>query len=170
MSKKRCMVDIETLGTKPGSVILSIGAVKFDKDGLGEEFGVSVDLESCQDAGLTIDADTLEWWLDQDENVQHILTGGIELEDALEQFSEFYGDCTEIWAYSPAFDCVHLERAYEAVGIVSPWMYYQQRDCRTCSKLPGWPETDQKGSEHNALDDARFQAQQTMAFLQKIHD
>ena len=32
------MVDIETLGTTNNSVVLSIGAVKFDHQGLGEEF------------------------------------------------------------------------------------------------------------------------------------
>jgi len=56
---RRIMLDIETLGLEAGAAILSIGAVKFDTDGLGAEFSGEIDLESCQDAGLAIDAETL---------------------------------------------------------------------------------------------------------------
>jgi DNA polymerase III epsilon subunit-like protein len=170
MSKEKCMIDIETLGIEPGSAILSIGAVRFDLDGLGEEFSCIVDLESCQEAGLEIDANTLEWWLSQDSEVQHILTGGIELKDALEQLSQFYGDCTEVWANSPAFDCSHLEKAYDAVGIVKPWTYSEKRDVRTVVNLDIAPEMEQEGNEHDALDDARYQAKQVIKTLHRVND
>jgi len=168
MTKHRCMIDIETLGLEPGSAILSIGAVRFDLDGFGEEWGCSVDLESCQEAGLEIDANTLEWWLSQDSEVQHILTGGISLTEALERLSRFYGDCTEVWANSPAFDCSHLEHAYDAVGIVKPWTYSAKRDVRTIVNLPVAPDMEQDGNEHDALDDARYQAKAVIATLEMI--
>jgi len=164
----RVMVDIETLGLKPGSAILSIGAVKFDKSGIGETFERNISLESCKDAGLEINPDTLEWWLSQDGDVQHVLTGGIPLTDALEAFSQFYGNSSEIWAFSPAFDCVHLQTAYDAVGIVEPWDYYEQRDCRTLLNLPQAVEMEQDGNEHDALDDAVYQARQVQATLEKL--
>jgi DNA polymerase III epsilon subunit-like protein len=75
------MIDIETLGLGPGATILSIGAVRFSTDGLGEEFYREISLQSCQAVGLEIDADTLEWWLEQDGDVADILTGGEQLED-----------------------------------------------------------------------------------------
>lgn len=162
------MIDIETLGLEPGSVILSIGAVKFDLDGLGEEWSCSVDLESCQESGLQIDANTLEWWLSQESEVQHILTGGVPLTEALEQLSRFYGDCTEVWANSPAFDCSHLEHAYDAVGIVQPWTYSEKRDVRTIVNLPVAPDMEQDGNEHDALDDARYQAKAVIATLENL--
>ena len=170
MTKERCMIDIETLGLNPGSAILSIGAKRFDLDGLGDGFSCIVDLESCQEAGLQIDANTLEWWLSQDSEVQHILTGGIELKDALENLSRFYGDCTEVWANSPAFDCSHLEEAYDAVGIPEPWTYYEKRDVRTIVNLPVAPDMEQAGNEHDALDDARYQAKAVIETLNTIHD
>lgn len=53
------MVDLETLGTKPNSAILSIGAVAFDDQGLHDEFYCNVDLISSIACGYEIDADTV---------------------------------------------------------------------------------------------------------------
>lgn len=166
----RCMIDIETLGIEPGSVILSIGACRWDLDGIHDELHMSVSRESCRDAGLVEDADTLSWWQDKPDEINHILTGGIPLKDALERLAAFYGDSAEVWAFSPSFDCTHLEQAYEAVGIVEPWSYKEKRDCRTLASLEQWPDMDQEGNLHDALDDAKYQAKQTIAFLQNIHE
>lgn len=166
---ERVMVDIETLGLEPGAAILSIGAVRFDTDGVGATFERNIDLESCQDAGLTIDAGTLEWWLQQDTDAQHVLTGGEPLADALGDFKAFYEFADEIWANSPAFDCEHLAAAYDAVGGSVPWEYYEQRDVRTVLSLPVAPDIEQEGTEHDALDDAIHQAKavgQTLAALE----
>lgn len=170
MTKDRVMIDIETLGLNAGSAILSIGAVRFDTEGLGDTFERNVSLESCEDAGLTIDAGTLEWWLSQDGDVQHVLTGGVNLEDALNDLSRFYGEAAEVWAYSPAFDCKHLEAAYNAVGSIQPWEYYEQRDCRTLLNLPVAVEMEQEGNEHDALDDAIYQAKQVSETLRRINN
>src|SRR4051812_37876973 len=63
------MVDLETMGTAPGSAIVSLGAVAFDPVAgtLGEEFYRVVSLRSCQRAGLSLDPDTIVWWLQQSE-------------------------------------------------------------------------------------------------------
>jgi len=166
----RVMVDIETLGTEPGCAILSIGAVRFNTDGISDEFYQSIALESCQEYGLGIDANTLEWWLGQDESVTDVLVGGEDLPDVLEEFGTFYGTVAEIWAYSPSFDCDILSEAYDSVGIVPPWNYYDERCCRTLAALPIWPDIEQDGDEHNALDDAKYQARQTIAALDEIDD
>jgi len=155
---ERVMIDIETLGLEPGAAILSIGAVKFDTDGLGDELYHEISLESCQDAGLQIDAGTLEWWLDQDDSVTGILTGGADLRDALGDLWSFCEDVDEVWANSPSFDCEMLETAVHAVGMTEPWEYHQERDVRTLRSLPGVPELEMVGDEHDALDDAKHQA------------
>lgn len=170
MSTDRVMLDIETLGLEPGAVILSIGAVRFDTDGLGSEFHGNIDLVSCEDAGLTVDADTLQWWLDQDGEVQHVLTGGEALEDVLEDFGGWYGDAEEVWANSPSFDCRLLEAAYDAVGLESPWNFWSERDFRTLKELPVAAEIEQDGNEHDALDDAKHQARvasDTLSWLEE---
>jgi hypothetical protein len=86
----RIMLDLETLGREPGAAVLSISAVRFDADHVGETFARSIDLQSCEAAGLTIDAETLEWWLGQDAAAREVLTGGVPLADALADFAAFY--------------------------------------------------------------------------------
>jgi len=170
MSKSKVMLDLETLGRKPGAAILSIGAVRFDRDGLGEELHWSVSLDSCQTHGLTIDAATLEWWLGRDDDAQQVLRGGVSLPNALEKFRVFADECDEIWARSPAFDCVLLGAAYNATGVSQPWRYHEQRDCRTLAELPAWPDDlHQDGAKHNALADAKYQARCTSRALQQLH-
>lgn len=171
MTKQHVMVDLETLGTDPGAVILSIGAVRFDTDGIDDEtLHVSVDPESCQDYGLSIDADTLTWWLEQDDAVTDILRGGIPLDDALHEFTAFIDDADTIWANSPTFDCSILRAAYDAIGDDVPWSYRDERDFRTLSHLPVAPDIPFDGDKHNALDDATHQAQVTIETLTRLTD
>lgn len=167
---RRIMVDIETLGLEPGAVIVSIGAVVFDRHGTGERFYGSIDCASCEAAGLHVDADTLEWWQDQPPEVQEQLDGGDPLADVLEAFAAFVDDAEELWANSPAFDCEHLEAAYGAVDIVEPWEYYQERDYRTLTHLPGVVELDEPATAHHALDDAVAQAETAAATLRWLHE
>ncbi|WP_323192447.1 3'-5' exonuclease [Halostella sp. PRR32] len=155
---ERVMVDIETLGLEPGSAILSIGAVTFSENGLGDEFYREISLESCQEAGLQIDADTLEWWLSQDEAVTGVLTGGDSLTDVLGSFYCWFPNGAEVWANSPSFDCKHLEAALDAAGMTEPWEFRDQRDVRTLRSLPCAAEVEMNGDEHDALDDAKYQA------------
>ncbi|MFP4218806.1 MAG: 3'-5' exonuclease, partial [Salinarchaeum sp.] len=156
--RERVMVDIETLGIEPGAAVLSIGAVTFDTDGIGAQFHRSIDLQSCQDAGLAIDAETLQWWLDQDGDARAVLTGGDPLADVLAAFTEFVPEDAEVWANGPQFDCEHLEAAYAAVDMDAPWTFRDERDVRTVRALPVAPDVEQDGTEHDALDDAVYQA------------
>ena len=169
---ERVMLDLETLGTAPGAAVLSIGAVGFDENGpTGETFYRQIRLSSCQAAGLEIDAETLAWWLDQDDAAKDVLTGGDDLESVLDAFVEWYpDDADEIWANSPAFDCAILERAGEAVGIDMPWQFYEARDVRTIRSLPAAVELDRTGIEHDALDDAIHQAREVAATLEVLDE
>lgn len=157
---ERVMVDIETVGIEPGSALLSIGAVRFSPDGLDDEFYREITLESCQEAGLEIDANTLKWWLSQDGAVTGVLTGGESLTEVLTQFGSWYQahDFDEIWANSPSFDCEQLETAFQAVGLSEPWEFRDERDVRTLRSLQCAAEVEMNGDEHDALDDAKYQA------------
>jgi len=166
----RVMVDIETLGLERDAAIISIGAVEFDTHGLGETFEASINLTSCQDAGLNIDAGTLEWWLEQDDVAREQLTGGDDLGRVLPKFVAWYRQCDaeEVWANSPSFDCEALEYAGDAVGVQMPWQYYEERDYRTLTSLPVAPDAEQDGTEHDALDDAKHQARVAVTTLKRI--
>jgi len=169
---RRVMIDIETVGLERGSAIVEIGAVQFEPAAMiGETFHASVSLTSCQEAGLHIDAGTVEWWLgDQPEIAADVLVGGDDLEDALADFVDWYHnvDPHEVWANSPSFDCEMLEYAGEQVGVPMPWDFYQERDVRTLDSLPHGVEMEQDGVEHTALDDAIYQARVASTILHKV--
>lgn len=172
VAQTRVMVDIETLGLNPGATIISIGAVEFGPGRLGETFYRSVDLESCQDAGLDIDAGTLDWWIRMDSDTQDQLMGGDDLSTVLSDFSDWLTPVDEVWANSPSFDCEMLEAAYDAVDIQVPWEYYEERDFRTLKNLPVAADIDQEhdGDEHDALDDAKHQAWIAAAALSRFQE
>jgi hypothetical protein len=166
----RVMVDIETLGRDPGSVVLSIGAVQFDETGLGPEFYRSVSREDCERLGLSVDEETVSWWEDQPEAAQEVLEGGDELQDVLRSLSFFYSGSSEIWAKSPAFDVAILDEAYSRVGMESPWQFWETRDVRTIEALPVAPEVEDDGVDHHALDDAKQQARSISRALEVLED
>lgn len=164
------MVDIETLGREPGAAILSVGAVTFDLEGVHDTFYQNVDLETCADAGLEVEAATLAWWLDQDEEARDVLRGGHDLEAVLTDFADFYSGAEEIWANSPSFDCEILGHAYDALGIEQPWGFREERDYRTLREIPGAVWVDRQGTHHNALDDAKHQAKKVVLTLNNLRD
>jgi len=169
MSKDRVMIDIETLGLERGAAIISIGAVFFDEDGLGKEYEASISLESCQDVGLEIDVGTLEWWLEQDDAAQAQLVGGKDIKHVLPEFGNFVRGADEVWANSPSFDCEMLEHAGEQIGCSMPWDFYEERDYRTLTNIPGAvADAVRDGTEHDALADAKHQARVARQTLENL--
>lgn len=165
------MVDLETLGVNPGSVIISIGAVEFEPgEELSNEFYRSIDIESCEEVGLEIEADTLSWWMEQDEDVQDVLTGGEDLRTVLEEFNSYYDGADWIWANSPSFDCEMLKAAYDATDLQVPWEFRDERCFRTIRSIPGAVWVKREGDHHNALDDAKYQAMKTKQTLERLRN
>jgi DNA polymerase III epsilon subunit-like protein len=70
------MVDIETLGTKPSSTILSIGAVFFDIETgeLGERFYMNIDPKQDR----SIDPSTVMWWMVQSSEARNSLVDTLQ--------------------------------------------------------------------------------------------
>ena len=69
------MIDIETLGTLPESVILSVGGVKFDPFTSNEPHDGKhwkLDADSQTEKGRFVDDKTLEWWAKQDQAIQDV--------------------------------------------------------------------------------------------------
>jgi len=168
----RVMLDLETLGTEPGCVILSIGAAVFDCDGVGETWAMSVDLESCEAHGLEADLSTLAWWLSRPSDQQGALEGGEPLADVLREFTQWYRErnADQLWANSPIFDVAILDEACARVGVTPPWSFWELRDYRTLSDLAVAADIERDGVEHDALDDAIHQAQVASATLQRLSE
>lgn len=157
------MVDIETMAKGSYAAILSIAAVEFDicTGQTGNTFYVNVDLQSCIDAGLKTDPETVQWWAEQSpEAIQALEEHKEPLTVALQMFKKFIGkNSYQIWGNSARFDLGILENAFETVGIAKPWSYYNERCVRTLVSFA--PEIKENmpftGTKHNAIDDCLHQ-------------
>lgn len=165
--KTRIMLDLETLGNKPGSVIVAIGAVKFSDGEITSSFYERVDPESCVATGLRMDSATVMWWLRQADEVRlEITRPGKELLEVLSAFALWIGsDDAEVWGNGAAFDNVILAAAYDSTGLERPWKFWNDRCYRTLKSLRPDVPMDRAGTHHNALDDAESQARHLMAIL-----
>lgn len=170
------MVDLETFGVTPGSVVASIGAVVFDpiEGTVGERFYGVIDRASAEAAGLVADAKTLEWWSQQSAEAQAALTDNPSpLTQVLQVFARWWteqvGDSEgRFWCQGPSFDLSLLEAAYRLIGERTPWKYNAGRDTRTIYELSGILPDLTTGAHHNALDDAERQALAIIAGFKKI--
>ena len=163
MRRTHIMVDLETADTKPTAAIFSIGAVAFTAAGVTQKFHAVVDLQSCVDAGLTINGDTLYWWLQQSDQARRGITGGPHdcLSAALRDFGDFVrvqGDDVCVWGNGAAFDNAILQNAYAACALPLPWKFWNDRCYRTAKVLAPHIASRRVGTHHNALDDAETQA------------
>lgn len=164
---KRAMIDLETLGTKPGCVVLQIGIVCNFPSGLSDETSdvevsmpVRLDIEQCLRA---VDPNTVAWWMrhpDAWARQCFLQRDSFKPEYAAKNAFFLLSVCEEVWANSPSFDCAILLdfifhfAPYEKI----PWHYGRERDFRTVralhSELVYCPPAD----AHDALADARAQA------------
>jgi exodeoxyribonuclease VIII len=166
MSFNHVMLDIETLGTRSGSVITSIGAIVFcphngPSQASNSRFYQTIDVNSSLKAGLTIDGSTLKWWLKHDPaTMNKMFVDTISLEKALDMFSSFLnqngGKDLYMWGRSPRFDEGKIQDAYEAIGAEIPWDFRREMCVRTIMELtPGvWETTPSMGDAHDPIVDA----------------
>jgi len=164
--RRHLMVDIETMGTndpdEPTPIIVSVGAVVFTRDGVVREQSWSVDGESCEDIGLGVDFETVEWWLNQPEAIREQVSGGEDIETVLEELRTLatVSGCSAVWAQGHDFDLGVLETAYSRLDMRCPWEFWEQRDSRTYRQEIDAPIDVSRRDEdrHDALADARYQA------------
>jgi 3' exoribonuclease, RNase T-like len=166
------MIDLETLGTRAGCVILSIGAAVFDEKSVSETFYRVVSVRTCLDAGLTIDPATEKWWTGQSEEAKETLhaahtSDAAPLGIVLANFRTWLGTEGNPWGNGADFDLPILSAAYVACGFGGPpWKPYNGRCYRTLKNLrPDIAAPKREGVAHNALDDAIFQANHAIALL-----
>ncbi|MCP3966933.1 MAG: 3'-5' exoribonuclease [Lentisphaerae bacterium] len=169
MGNNNVMIDLETMGNNSKSAIISIGAVRFDNLELGQEFYTNVNLQSCIDAGLTMDASTIMWWMKQSDEARKAFNSGVNLADALRDFTKWLGPGGEVWGNGVDFDNVILASAYDAANQPLPWRYWNNRCYRTFKGLCPSIKVPRGGIHHNALDDAKTQAEHLMKILKRFN-
>lgn len=159
------MIDLETLGVDPHSVILTLGAIKFNPysdDEPHSELYLKLDTEEQELLGREIDDNTLAWWANQSDSVQNeALSEGDRksVRDVLEEINRFCVGLDYLWCQGPLFDYAMLQNLYRQAGKPCPWNFWQIRDSRTLfAMMPQDPRKQIQEELHNALADSYYQA------------
>jgi hypothetical protein len=182
------MVDIETLGTGRDAAIISIGAVRFDREAkdLSNRLTFYETIKFQNGIG-TIEPGTVLWWMQQGREAREAIFSlgaqddALPLNEALTKFAKFAEGVDRLWSNGPMFDERLLREAAERKGSRLSVGYRESRCCRTYFDLartlwPKMPSSLERIPEgrlrelaqlsHHALGDALKQA----ADIQAIHN
>lgn len=159
-------LDMETAGTQPSAIILSLGAALFDADtgATVDTCHLGFDLDDQDVAGRTMTGSTFLWWLGQAEEVrqrQIAMAPRLPLAAGLLYFTRWAKPHkpARIWARGQDFDIAILNHALRQTGIEAAWPFHFARDQRTIAELlPKDLHPPRDGVHHDALDDALHQA------------
>jgi hypothetical protein len=171
------MVDIETLGIKPGSVITSIGAVMFSPTTyeIGNIFHERISVADALMNGFDIDVNTIKWWRQQSKGAQEELRGTDFIGNVLSRFRTFIYDNEpeRVWARSPSFDINHLMEATRRFAHLDIISYRQEVDVRTVEHLGRLLnmnltyDGDDNLIEHNPVSDCIKQIRTVQEYMQQ---
>jgi exodeoxyribonuclease VIII len=171
------MVDLETLGTGPDAVILSIGAAKFDPtvegDPILDTFHQHVDPANAQAVGMKITASTVMWWLHPDRAAARdelLKYERVDLWSVLYGFKQWFGDeSLPLWGNGATFDNVILRTAYEKVNEPAPWEFWHDRCYRTMKSFATSIPLVREGVHHDAKHDAISQAKHLVEIMRAMN-
>lgn len=175
-------IDIETLSTRAGAVVLSFGVCFFDdeKEQPFEDIVASgIELFFCphkqKEMGRHVMHSTLKWWDEQGEGARRVLepqetVSPRDLHPILEAHAAAQGlnynwvkkEC-RWFSRGNSFDFGIMEDLLADYNVSSPWKYYKVRDIRTWLECHGLPDNLKLEKPpgmvaHNALHDAAFDA------------
>lgn len=137
---KNIMLGLETTGFSESSAILSISAVEFNEEcGITNRFYNIVDLKSCVNRGMKIDASTFMYWMGRPEIERFpLMRDGIDLQTVLVLFKSWLGEGNiQIWGNPASFSNNILRQAFNTCGLTCPFQIWDDRCYRTIvSSLP----------------------------------
>jgi hypothetical protein len=179
MNSLDIMVDLETLAVNDSPVIIQLSGVIFDRmtGKTYEEFNELISPESGITSGLSVNGDTVAWWLTQECKVikdvfLKSITSGKKLDKVLMAFSKFINDVKKthnvesisLWGNGILSDNLWIQSNFKAVGLAECFQYNEHRDVRTLVQVgidilgkDFKKDTTFVGNEHNAIDDCHHQ-------------
>lgn len=163
--KTHATIDLETLDTRPGCVILSLGGVKFDpfsRDEPHDEIYFKLDIDEQSALGRSISDGTMEWWSKQDPQVMEEAFSDADrdtIDDVINAIRKWMNGVDVLWGQGYGFDMTILENLYWQKEQPVPWNFWQVRDSRTLFKCCRKdPRKSMQTDLHNALADAFYQS------------
>lgn len=168
---KDIMLDIETLGTGNNAVIIQIGVCEFDRltGEIGGRACYNLNLKDSLNKGFEIDADTLKWWLQQDQNVFNDILNDDQCTPKviLNELSKIFKDKC-VWCHA-TFDVPLLNNYFKKYDVWGNIDYRKVRDIRTLVDITNFDldSLDWTNKTHNALDDCIFQVDYVTKALTK---
>jgi hypothetical protein len=158
------MIDLETLGTTPDCVVLTLGAVKFNPYDLQDPTDplyLRINVDEQTEKGRIISTSTMKWWVNQSAEAQAEAFSEddrVSMDDVTTQLNRYLVGADKIWAQGPLFDIMILENFYKMLNKPAPWQYWQIRDSRTIFDLGDDSIKTKNTAAHNALADSYCQA------------
>jgi hypothetical protein len=168
------MLDLETLGIRCGSVILSIGACVMGRGfgaDRGDAFHSFLKPKPQLAVGCTMDPSTVLWWLAQSEEARQRMIAGqlgaVQPMESLLALSEWMDRAApdpktrKVWSNGADFDLALLNDLYRRFGLEAPWPYNGARDMRTILDIARCKAGDllaPPAGAHDALQDAYYQS------------
>lgn len=166
-----CMIDEESLSVDSNAGIISLGAVLFDLNkGMSDTrtFKMNIDMQEILDhPRFHVSSSTLSWWIGQNRQAWNAATSEQHpLEHVLKEFSTWLKAHTKpgqfdkqdfrLWSNGAGTDIPWLRNAYEAVGMDTPWLFWNERCYRTLKAMSSVKM--EQVNNHDALADAKNQA------------
>jgi hypothetical protein len=176
------MVDLETLGTTPGSVILSAALVEFNpyNGAIGRQYYTNIDLRDSMKQGFRVDPGTLMWWMQQEKEAQNkafSYKDVISCSQFLLNVQNFVNACVsntngappQLWSNSASFDLAMIRSYYGRTSTETPWKYTLEMCVRTlCNMVPEVRNIPFQGTKHDPIADCLHQIKQVHAAYTKL--
>ncbi len=175
MNARHVMIDLETFGKRPGCPVLTLGAVEFGPNGLGEEFYIGFDDAAQLAAGLFPDPETVAWWAERSPEARAAIDNRDRTAPnlALQEFAGWLrviGPLKDvrIWGNGANFDEPILTALYDKFGLEVPWAFWNSRCYRTLKNLRKDIRAKPSEIAHHALHDAAAQARHAIEILNEL--
>jgi hypothetical protein len=170
------MLDIETWGTGPRCVIVSLATAWFDELNIKSGSYIVLDAQKQIDLGRTVDADTLGFWFRLAKSAPLVVdrwNGAKKNDDDLVKVIGDIQLAKCVWANSPSFDLVAFKTLLQDLAGTAPNIYRKERDVRTVKKMVdartiSTIDVEYMAGEHDPMVDCFKQAKYVQAFWKQF--
>lgn len=183
---KHVMIDCETLGLTPGSIVRTVSLVEFEPmtGKTGRQQTWTINLQDSIKAGFRIEAGTLKWWMMKSEEARKAFVATPEEETSLVSFvGEFvewfkqYNGKVVLWNLQVDFDTALISPylAYYYMYIMRndsyelPWNRKLRVDVRPFMEIYRALHTDIK-TPHTSIDDCMLQIEAVAEVFKKNNE